>query len=376
MDKPIKKTRTLLYIFDHSDWRSRLPVAIEAQKQGWDVTIGIMGKLTDQSILKGFKTTFIPQQEARLNPFSVLKTILNLRKTIKNTNPDLIHSVTLKYSFFTGLANIFHSEYQSIYTLAGLGFLFRSTSTAAKIIRIYLSPLLKLVFLNKNAKIIFQNHDNMQLMIDMKYVHAHGAYLIKSSGVNLQDFTATNLPNDDHPLVLMPTRLVHEKGVQVFVDAARILKSRGINARFEIAGGETKHNPRAITKSEMEHMTADGAARWIGRIHDMPALFQKASIIVYPSYYGEGVPRVLLEACASARPIITTNSPGCRETVIEGKNGYLTPIKDPKSTADAIEILIKNKKIREKMGKESRKIAESEFSIKKITKNTVNLYKK
>lgn len=370
-----KNPEKLLYIFDHTDWHSRMPMANEAKKQGWDITIGMMGEPEDTSMLEGFKTIFIDRPQGRLTPISAIKTILALRKAVDQVNADVLHTVTLKYSFLIGLATAFRKGYRVVYTLAGLGFLFRGEGLKPNLVRIALSPLLKFVFLDRKAQIIFQNPDDQEIMIDKKYVRAEQTHLVKSSGVNLDVFKDTPLPEDEEPLILMPTRLVHEKGVHIFVEAARLLKSRGINARFEIAGGVTKHNPRAITQEEMEEMVKDKAATWLGRVDNMPQLLQKSTLIVYPSYYGEGVPRVLLEACAAARPIITTDHPGCKEAVNNNFNGLLVPIKDAESTANAIETMLKDKENLKNMAKNSRTHAKNEFDLKKVNKNTIKTYK-
>ena len=366
--------RKLLYIFDHADWKSRMPIARAAQNEGWDITIGIVGKPQEREMLAGFKTKILPQPEGKLTPFSAFKTILALRRLVRETRADLLHTVTIKYAFLLGLATSFQKDYSVIYTLAGLGFLFRNDGLKPKLIQLLLNPLLKMVFKDKKAQIIFQNPDDMDLMIRKNFIRSRNAHLVISSGVDLEKFSPAPPPESDEPLVLMPTRLVYEKGIHIFVEAARTLKAKGIKARFEIAGGETHHNPGAISKKEMEDMTTDGSVKWLGRVEDMPALLTRADIIVYPSYYGEGVPRVLLEAAATGRPIITTDHVGCREAVNDSISGILTPIKDTQATAAAIEALLNDKEKRLEMGRESHKKAEKEFDVKRIVSLTLDVY--
>jgi glycosyltransferase involved in cell wall biosynthesis len=368
--------KRLLYIFDHTDWKSRLPLAAAAQEQGWDVTVGIVGHPPETRALENFKTVIIPCGEGKFTLLAMLQTITAMRKTICEVKADVVHTVTLKYAFLVGLAGLFQRRYHVVYTLAGLGFLFRCDRFKARLIRTLLCPFLKMVLRSPKAHIIFQNPDDEALMIKGGYINPAHSHLVISSGVDLEKFTAEPPPAKDAPLVLMPTRLVREKGIHVFVEAARLLKLRGINARFEIAGGETKHNPRAISRKEMQDITSDGSAHWLGRVDNMPSLLAKADIIVYPSYYGEGVPRVLLEAAAAGRPIITTDHPGCREAVDDGRNGFLIPIKDVNATATAIEMLLNDPDKRLKMGTESRKKAEDEFDVKRIVFQTLEVYKK
>ena len=214
------------------------------------------------------------------------------------------------------------------------------------------------------------------MLIDKNITTVDSSHLVKGSGVYLDRFDATEVTEQENePLVLMPTRLVHEKGIAIFVRAARILKNKGVNARFEIAGGLTRDNPRAITQEEMETMTKGGAVKWLGRINNMPGKLKESALVVYPSYYGEGIPRVLLESCAAGRPVITTDHPGCREAVEHGKNGLLVPVKNPQATAEAIEILLNDIPRCKEMGKRARKKAEKEFNIHEIVRQTLEIYK-
>lgn len=370
------KTATkILYLFDQSDWQSRMPVARLARANGYNVIIALIGsKDTTDKAQDGFEITYI-QTANKMNALSLLSMVKKIRSLVKDIQPDLIHTITLKYAFITGLATMSFGNIKRIYTLAGLGYLFRNTGKKARIIKALLSPTLKHVLKAPNVHLIFQNPDDLDLMVKHGFAENKRSTLIRGSGVNLKAFTNTIEPETQSPLVLMPTRLVHEKGLHIFVDAAHILKERGINARFQIAGGETKHNPQAISSSDMNEMIKDGVVEWLGRIEDMPALLSQAAIIVYPSYYGEGIPRVLLEACASGLPIITTDHPGCREAVIHNHNGLLIPVKDVKATADAIEKLINNKDLCIKMGRLSRVLAEKEFDINLIAQETLNIYK-
>lgn len=366
--------RKLLYIFDHTDWKSRLPLAKAGQKEGWDVTIGIVGNPEDTNALEGLKHATITRPEGRLTLFSILKTILSIRNLIEQEKPNLVHTVTIKYAFFLGLASLFKSNYRIIYTLAGLGFLFRGHGRKPEIIRAALSPFLKFILRNRKAQVIFQNPDDMKLMIEKNYVKEANTHLVISSGVDLEKFKAVPPPAKEEPLVLMPTRLVREKGIHIFIEAARLLKLRGIRARFEIAGGETHHNPSAISKKEMEQITSDSSTHWLGHVDNMTAILTKADIIVYPSYYGEGVPRVLLEAAAAGRPIITTDHPGCREAVEDGSNGFLVPIKDVNAIANAIELLLNDSEKRLEMGHQSRLKAQNSFDLKRIVYKTLEVY--
>ena len=363
----------IFYIFDQTDRESRMEVARAAQVKGYEVILGLIGAQGDIRQENGFKVIPLSVSDGKIGMVSSLRMVWVLRKVIQLVNPDIVHVVTLKFSFMAGLASLFLRG-RKVYTLAGLGYLFRSDEAKSTWLRFALSPFLKFVFLKPYAKLIFQNVDDLDLFVEKGYGKRESCILIRGSGVYLDRFDP-NVRQDKGaaPVVLMPTRLVHEKGVTVFVEAARILKKRGVNAHFKIAGGET-NNPKAISKVEMLDMVKDGATEWLGRVDDLPDRLAGATLIVYPSYYGEGIPRVLLEACAAGRAIVTTDHPGCREAVAHDKNGLLVPVKDAIATADAMERILGDATLRKGMEIQSRKRAEDQFDIHLVAEQTVGVY--
>lgn len=368
----------ILYIFESGDWDSRMAVAHGARDKGFEIVIGLMNG-DEETAKRAPEFKIIPLKKSgeksgnRFGILSSLQIVRDINALIKQENPDIIHAVTLKYGFMMGIASVFIENIRKIYTLAGLGYLFRSDDSKSRLLLFILRPLLTFILKRPNTTLIFQNADDLDLMIDKKYARAEHSILIRGSGVYLDRFTPTH--NDSEiPIVLMPTRLVHEKGVAIFIEAARILKARGIKAHFQLAGGETKHNPKAISREQMLEMVSDGAVEWLGRVNDIPALLAQASLIVYPSYYGEGIPRVLLEACAAGRAIVTTDHAGCREAVEHGVNGLLVPVKDAHATAQAIEHILSHTDERRAMEIQSRKRAEDQFDIHAIVEETVRVY--
>lgn len=365
-------------MFDASDWESRMEVAHKARDLGHEVVLGIINAddaTKEKGKAAGFTVRPLQNSTNSMGVLSGLSMARDMRALIKQEQPDIMHTVTLKYGFMASFAAQNFKDLRKINTMAGLGYLFRSDDTKSAVLRAGLKPLLRHTFRRPNTTMIFQNVDDLELMVREKYVKSEDCVLIKGSGVYLDRFTPKKSDGSSGtPIVLMPTRLVHEKGVAVFVEAARLLKERGIQAQFQIAGGETKHNPKAISRAQMEEMVSDGSAQWLGRVNDMPNLLSNARLIVYPSYYGEGIPRVLLESCAAGRAIVTTDHPGCREAVDHGLNGHLVPVKDAFETANAIEAILSDGNLRTQMEIESRLKAENEFDIHKIVDQTVALY--
>lgn len=369
-------SKKILYLFDAGDWQSRMAVAHGARDKGMEVIIGLInGDEADADKAPEFKIIPLKKSGNSIGILSSLQMVKDINTLIKQEQPDIIHAVTLKYGFMSGIAAWSFKKIRKIHTLAGLGYLFRSDEPKSKLLQAALRPFLTCVLRRKNTLLIFQNPDDLDLMIRGRYALTENSVLIRGSGVYLDHFTPDPyLDNGDIPVVLMPTRLVHEKGVAIFIEAARILAQRGVKARFEIAGGETKHNPKAISRAEMEEMVKDGIVTWLGRVNDLPQRLAKADLIVYPSYYGEGIPRVLLESCAAGCAIITTDHPGCREAVTHGVNGLLVPVRDVDATAEAMHDLLSHSEKRADMAKHSRIKAEKEFDIHSIVAQTIALY--
>ncbi len=359
------KPGKILYVINHIDWfwSHRLPLAKAAKEQGWDVHVAVHGSARDPR----FSAHGFTPHEIGNSPIGV---IFGTHKVVRDVKPDIVHVITLKYVFLAGLALLFHPKVKRVFTIAGLGYLFSGEGFKPKLLRTLVSPVLKLVL--KNSAIIVQNPDDRNILINCKLIK--NATLIRGSGVDTKQYRPQPDKEQSPPIVLMPTRLVREKGVIVFIEAARILKQRNVNARLQIAGGMEGGNPNTISKAEMETLIADGSVEWLGRVNDMPALYATSAIIAYPSHYREGIPKVLLEAAASGKAIVTTDHPGCREVVEDGRNGYLVPVKDATATANAIEKILSDESLRKSMAARSRFKAENEFDVVRVVEETLGVY--
>jgi glycosyltransferase involved in cell wall biosynthesis len=241
-------------------------------------------------------------------------------------------------------------------------------------LRFVIKPFLKHAL--NGAAIVAQNPDDIKTLCNEGLITDQAVRLIRGSGVDVTQFSPINGAEAHPPIVLMPTRLIREKGVSIFAEAARILKARGVDVRCVIAGALDHNNPHAITEKEINALTADGSLVWAGKMDDMPRALNEASLVAYPSWYGEGIPKVLLEAAACGKAIITTDHTGCREVVEHGVNGYLVPVRDAVALAESIEVLLSNPELRYGMGRKSRMRAEQEFNVTIIVRQTLDFYKK
>lgn len=368
--------KSLLYIINHPDWfwSHRLPLAAGARDAGYRVLVAMPGGSHDKKLIEhGFTGFDLPEASG---VGGVFKTIPAVRRLIAEQRPDLVHAITLKYAFMTGLAALIarQSNVHVVHTVAGLGYLFSGEGVKPKILRTVIGPFLRCALSGENMRVIFQNPDDLDLLVTRGFVRRERTALIRGSGVDTDVFRPAIQEEENPPIVLMPTRLVRDKGIAVFVEAARILKKQGVNARFQIAGGVSSGNPLAITEAEMRDLCADGAVEWLGKITDMPGLFSRVALVAYPSHYREGVPKVLLEAAAMGKAIVTTDHPGCREAVAHGVNGLLFPVRDAAACAAAIRNLLDDPERRAAMGRAGRGRAVAEFDAKHIVGQTLDVY--
>jgi glycosyltransferase involved in cell wall biosynthesis len=220
---------------------------------------------------------------------------------------------------------------------------------------------------------IFQNVDDQNDLVREGIVRSEDARLIRGSGVDVSRFVPSEETPGD-PVVILASRMLWSKGVGEFVEAARLLKKRGVRARYVLSGRVDTENPGGIPEEQLATWQAEGVVDWWAYREDMPRVFAETHIVVLPTYYGEGVPKVLIEAASSGRPIVATSERGCREIVRDGENGLLVPARDPVALADAIATLVGDPVLRSKMGTRGRQIVIDEFSMKHVNAKTLAVY--
>jgi len=285
----------------------------------------------------------------------------------KSEHPDIVHHVALKPALCGTLAARICGIDKVVNAFAGLGWIFSSSNWIARILKFFAIFYIRLLL--APSQIIVQNHD------DKYYVERLGCRsvnLIRGSGIDLDVFPSTPEPTG-RVVVILIARMLFDKGVCEFVNAARIVKNRGRSVRFLLVGAPDNQNPASIPLNKLNDWNDSGVVEWLGHRDDISRLLAESHIVCLPSYR-EGLPKSLLEGLATGRPIVTTDVPGCRETVLEGVNGFLVPPKDALTLADVLEKLILDGALRKSMGRESRRIAVSEFSSKRIIAETLAMY--
>jgi glycosyltransferase involved in cell wall biosynthesis len=257
--------------------------------------------------------------------------------------------------------------------LMGLGWVFSSESTKARALRPLVAAALRASLAGEATRTIVQNSDDATLLRKQRLILAEHIRLIRGSGVDPKRFAITPPPAGP-PLVVLPARLLVAKGVREFMQAASILKAEGINTRFALVGKPDADNVGTISRAEIERFVATGDIEYWGWREDMPSVLSAASLVCLPTFYGEGLPKALLEAAASGRAIVAADVPGCREIVRRGENGWLVPPRDVPALAAALREAIARPDICARYGLAGRRLVEREFSLDAVIRDTLAVY--
>ncbi len=313
-----------------------------------------------------------PVRRNGLNPFHDLSTFLSLRKTFRTLNPTVILSYTIKPVIWGGLASRALPETKFYALISGLGYAFEGDSLKRRLITLVASNLYKFS-LRKAKKVIFQNPDNLSRFLKLKIVRSDQCCLIRGSGINLKYFNQTSLPSLESGSIVFLSigRLLGEKGFREYASAAMKVKEKYPNAIFQLLGA-TDSSPDGIKMSEVSSWVESGLIDYLGTTNDVRPYLKCCHVFVLCSYH-EGVPRTTLEAMSVGRPILTTDTPGCKETVIDAHNGYLVPKQDSEALAKKMIWFIENSGKLKLMGSFSRELAENHFDVNKINKKFIEL---
>lgn len=365
-----------LFIVVNVDWfflSHRKDVALAAKGAGWEVTIvtADTGKLKDIEAL-GLKIINLPMNRSGMNIMEELKTLLFLYKLYRREKPSVVHHVGMKTILWGTLAAKFSRVHGVVNAISGLGGFFAEDNKG--LLSRVMPRVLRFSHNRKNLLCIFQNDDDWGLYVKHGIIkHEQGRY-IKGSGVDLNQFCYTPEPEAGKIKVMLTARMIVEKGVFLLTEAAERLRKKYDNAvEFLLVGGLDDH-PGAITKEQLDAVCDGYFIKWLGYRTDVKELLKECHIMAFPSYYMEGLPKSLIEANAIGRPIITSNSVGCKETVIDGYNGFLIQPKDVDALTEKLDLLISDMELRVKMGKNSRKYAEDYFSIEVVKERHMSIY--
>ena len=354
----------------------RLPLIKELLRKGNKVSIAttkykFTDNLQNQLIDLGIKINIFSLSRSGLNLFRDFKSFREMRTIIQNCNPDILIAYTAKPVIYTGiiLKNFPKISYYPLIT--GLGYAFTSDNNFKRTILKNLMIKLYKEGLKSASKVIFQNTDDKNLFNKLKIIKKKNLLrVVNGTGVDLKAYPFSTLPSK--PIFLMISRLLVDKGVREYVQAAKIVRSRFPRAIFQLAG-YFDENPSGISLNELKFWIKQKNIQYLGEIESVRSILKSCRYYVLPSYR-EGTPRSTLEALSTGRPVITTDVPGCRETVINKKNGLLVPPKNPKALAKALITLLEQKdKAIKSMAKQSYLIAKKKYKIQKVNKSILGI---
>jgi glycosyltransferase involved in cell wall biosynthesis len=354
----------------------RLPVAVAAREAGFEIDLAALDTGGLEKV-RAHGITYHPLAVDRtgVNPLRDVRLLCQLVRLIRAVRPTIMHTVTIKPVLYGGIAARWLKVPSLVCAVSGLGLVFVGGDRKASSVRWVVRALYRLALGHRNSCAIFQNPDDCRHMVDAGLVASEQTVLIRSSGVDVAIFQPSP-PPPGPPIVILPARLLWPKGVGEFVEAARLLLQGGVAIRMALVGEPPPQHRASVTRSMIEAWVDQGLIEWWGHQSDMAQVYARSHIVCLPSYYGEGVPRALIEAAACGRPIVTTDTPGCREVVRHEENGLLVAPRAPKALADALRALAENAALRIEMGRRGRERAVAEFSLDRVVAATLAVYER
>jgi len=366
-------TKKILFVVN-VDWffiSHRLPIAIEALKKGYEVHLAC-GITDKKEYFQSLGIIVHPLKLSRSGTsiLSEISIFIKIYKLLKDVSPDITHFVTIKPVLYGGIASRFLNLNKKVFSISGLGFIFINQGLKASLVRSVVKLMYKVALKGKNSHVIVQNPDDKKIVNSLV---KQPISLIRGSGVDLNKYKYKEENDTEDIKISMACRLLKDKGVFEYIEAAKIIKQKLLNVNFELFGDIDIHNPASLTEDDIEEIKKEGFIKVHGFSTNIVKVFSDTNIVVLPSYR-EGLPKVLIEAAACGRAVVTTDVPGCRDAIEPNVTGILCEVKDSKSLASMIEKLILDKDLRNSMGKEGRKLAEQEFDINKVVEKHFDIY--
>lgn len=373
-----------ILMFANTEWylfNFRRSLAMALREEGHKIVLVSPGGPYGEKLQAlGFRWIAAPMDRISLNVWRELKLLIWLYRLMKSEQIDLVHGFTIKCVVYGSIAARISGVKARVSAVAGMGYVFTNQDLKAKLLRPLVRLLLRVALGGKNSLLVLQNPDDVSLFHQAGLVDSNQVRLIPGSGVDCNRFIPQPSPHtnrtDERVLmrVLFPARLLWDKGLAEFIQAAKLLLQSGRKIEFLLAGNPDPGNPASASEHEVRQWVGKGWISWLGHVDDMPQLFNSVDVVVLPSYR-EGLPKGLIEAGASGKALVTTNVPGCRDVVDHEMNGLLIPPKDHKALAHAIARLDDDPVLRITMGSAARLKALQCFDERLVIQNTLNVYR-
>ena len=366
-----------LVIFTNSDshfYAHLLPIALAAKANSYQVKI--LTNVSDfQNKIQKYGIQVIPLSINRssINPFREFMLLLRVIRIIKTEKPDILNNFTLKPIIYGSIAALFAKVPRIINTFLGMGTIFISNNVLIKLLKVFICQLLKIIYNFKNMLFIAQNNDDKKLLIELKIAKENDIVVQCSVGVKAEEFP--KLPEPKGKIIFaLVARMIADKGINEFIIASKLLKEKGIEAEFWLVGEPDKQNRTSISLDKLKYYHQQGYVRYLGFQTNIKKIWKQAHVAVLPSYR-EGLSHALLEAGAYGRAIITTDAPGGRELIKDKNNGLLVKVKDYKSLANAMELLVVDNSLRKKLGNQIRQDIANLYDTAIIQNKMISFYK-
>ena len=358
------------------DWAlisHRLHLVEAAIEAGYEVALATRVNKNKKTLEnKGIKIFEWELDRGSLNPLKEIIAIFSLCKILSVFKPHIIHAVAQKPVIYAGIAKKIYSRSSFVGTLGGVGFVFTNKSLKATLLKPILKLLLRFALFGEKTRLILQNKDNINTIKKINIINKNYIRLVKGSGVEVNKYSPSKIPLKT-TIIILPGRMLWDKGVGEFFRVAKRIKARNIKARFVLVGDIDLDNPESIKQVQIDKWIESGILEHWGRCDNMEKVYKKSSIVCLPSY-NEGLPKVLLEAGSSSRPVVAFNVPGCREVIKNKINGFLVQFRNEYALETALIKLINDKKLCEKMGENGRKIVEKYFASEIINAQTFKIW--
>jgi glycosyltransferase involved in cell wall biosynthesis len=381
----MKSKAKILYVVNHAAFfvSHRLPIALAARDQGFsiDLITGQAGSLSMEALatekLKeaGLSYERVSFSSAGLNPVTELIGLIQLIKKVNKIQPEIIHCISPKGIIYGGLAARFTKTKNLLLAISGMGFAFtqgHSSSQFRKLLSKIYTSIFDFILKHPNVRVIVQNDDDRRTVIKMG-LDFNKIALIPGSGVKLEKLVNLEIEVKAQ-IVLLPARMLWDKGVGEFIEAAKQLKTIMPKWRFILAGAADYQNPTSVPIGLLEGLNAKKIIEWVGHVDDMTPYFSEASIVCLPSYR-EGMPKCLLEGAAAGCAIVTTDAVGCREAILPEVSGLLVPVRDVDALKNALYLLMNNRDLRESFGRSGRQLAIDKFGLDAVINSTLSIYR-
>ena len=368
-----------LILFANTDWylyNFRRSLALALREAGHEVLlVSPDGPYGEKLRALGLRWEPVPMDRRSLNPLSEALLLLRLALLFRREQPDIVHGFTIKGAVYGSLAARMAGVAGRVSAVAGMGYVFSSDALKARMLRPLVRRLLRLTLSGRNARLILQNPDDVTAFEQARLVDSSRVRLILGSGVDTVRFAPDpERHTTEHLRVLLPARLLWDKGLAEYALAGDLLRQRGTPVDLLLAGDPDPGNPDAVPEADVHAWVERGLLQWLGHVDDMPSLLRSVDIVALPTCYGEGLPKGLIEAAASGCALITTDVPGCREVVTHEVDGLRVPVRDGVALADAIERLALDHALRQRLAAAARAKALALFDERIVIARTLTVY--